>query len=78
MRWTEIYEAKDVTQDIIEAAEMIYDGWFSSEDRIDWEDFFTRLDGFKLLDGTRADLGGEENSSAIKAIKQHINEYKAL
>jgi hypothetical protein len=73
--YTSPISAADVTEEILEAAEAIYDGWFADEQRIDWENFFDRLDGIPLDDGTVLDLGMDTMSPAIKAIKSHIRTY---
>lgn len=77
-RYTAIYEAADVTAEIFEAAESVFDGWYADVPRIDWNDFLDRLDGMSLEDGSTLDLGENMMSPAIKAIKTHIRRYRTL
>lgn len=74
--YTTIKAAGDVTPEILEAAEHIFDGWYAEESRVDWEDFLDRLDGIPLNDGTTLDIGADVLSPAIKAIKAHIRKYR--
>lgn len=76
--YTTVVSADDVTNEIREAAESIYDGWFADSERIDWENFLDRLEGIVLNDGTELDLGTDTQSPAIKAIKAHIRAYAKL
>lgn len=66
----------DLTDEILHAAEYVYDGWYADAPRIDWLEFMDRLDGTPLADGSTLDLGGTMHSPAILAIIEHINEYK--
>lgn len=74
--WTTVTAAEDVTEEILNAAESIFDGWYADEPRIDWEDFLDRLEGIPLDNGTRLDLGRDMMSPAIKAIQKHIRAYR--
>lgn len=69
-RYTEVTAREDVTQEILDLAE--YAASFQ-DDRIDWEDVWDRMDGAMLSDGTRLDLGRSSDSSAMRAIRRHIN-----
>jgi hypothetical protein len=75
--YTTVTTEADLTSEILEAAEGIFDGWYADETRIDWEDFLDRLDGIPLNDGTTLDLGDSVVSPAVKAIKAHIRRYAA-
>jgi hypothetical protein len=68
--YTRVTEADQVTGEILAAAEET-ETWFG-DDRIDWEDFWDRLDGYYLRDGTQLDLGGSLNSGAMRKIRRHI------
>jgi hypothetical protein len=61
------------TAEMLEVAESIYDGWYADEPRIDWEDFFDRME-----DGSDIDLGDDMLSPTIKAIQKHIRAYRKL
>lgn len=73
MEIIEILEAEQVTEEMFEAAEGVFDGWYAEEARIDWTDFFERLEN-----GVPWDFGSDWNGPAIKAIKAHIRAYKKL
>ena len=69
---------EDVTEEILQVAEDILDGWFSDVTRIDWDDFLDRLDGTHLdgHENRELDLGYEQDSPAIRKIKAHINRIR--
>lgn len=69
--WTEVITAEEVTAQVLDAAEEIYDGWFADEERIDWHDFLDRLERMFFYD-----LGSSTESDAIKAIKKHVRKIK--
>lgn len=73
-RWVEIIEAAHVTQEVLDAAEEIYDGWFADASSIDWDDLLDRLEGTHLdeHEGRKIDLGPQNDSPAIRRIKRHI------
>lgn len=73
-----VTEADDVTEDVLESAEKVYDGWFADADRIDWDDFISRLENRGLEDGTELDLGDSMLTPAIEKIKRHIRTYRRL
>lgn len=60
-----------VTDEIVQAAQEIVDGWYP-KGRIDWEDVWDRLDGASLEDGTVLDLGDNLLSPALVYIKKEI------
>jgi hypothetical protein len=72
-----VVTADDVTEEILEAAESIHDGWFPVG-RIDWESLLDRLDGMELDDGATLDLGEDLLSPAIRKIKAHLRAHRAL
>jgi len=69
---------EDVSEEVLRVAEDIFDGWFSDEARIDWEDFLDRMDGTHLdgHGGRELDLGSQADSPAIRKIKAHINRIR--
>ncbi len=77
-QWTTVTEADQVTDEILTLAEGIYDGWYADAARIDWVDFIDRMEGRRLDDNTKLDLGGDMASPAIRRIKKHINDYRKL
>jgi hypothetical protein len=74
--WTEIRTAADVTPEILDLAEHIEAGWWSGDARIDWGEFVDRMDGARLKDGTRLDVGADLDSPAIRKIKKHIRDLR--
>lgn len=76
-RWTTIHDYEDVSEEIIRLVHGIVDGWYS-EGRVDWEDFWDRLEGSFLRDGTRLDLGSDLSSPALKRLKKIALDYKKL
>ena len=64
-----INQAEDVTFDCLCAAEDIYDGWFSNDERIDWDSFWDRLDRYGFAVAS-LDCG------ASKKIQRHIRKFK--
>lgn len=59
--------------DLLVAAEGIYDGWYAGASRVDWEDFL-----FRLEDQTGFELGDSMDSPLIRKIKRHIAAYRKL
>jgi hypothetical protein len=76
-KWVTVTKAEEVTPDILEAAESIFDGWYADEARIDWTDLLDRLEGAEYVDlGGRLDLGDSMSSPAVLKIKAHIRAYR--
>lgn len=72
-----IHDAADVTDEIIELAHGIVDGWYP-EGKIDWTDFLERLERRTLDNGDTIDLGTDWQSPAIRKIQREIREYRRL
>lgn len=68
-----VTSAQDVTEDMLESAESIFDGWYSDSGRIDWTDFFERLESYGDWD-----FGSDWMSPAITRIKKHIAAYRKM
>ena len=65
----------DVTDAVLKAAEECWEGWFSNEDRIDWEDFLDRLaDPYGHGEAGAFDFD-EYDNPAIRKIQRHIRKY---
>jgi hypothetical protein len=77
MTWTTITNSDDVTEEIIEMAHLIVDGWYSNCNIV-WDDFLDRLESYQLSDGSYPNLGTNESSAAIRKIKREARKYKAL
>lgn len=76
---TTIIAAEEVTPEILEVAESVYDGWYADRGRVDWTDFLERLEKMVTFDdGTRLDLGESLTSPAILKVKRHIDAYRKL
>lgn len=78
MNYTTVFDAADVTTEILEIAESIYDGWYADGHTIDWLDFLDRLDGSTLADESTLDLGSDLSSPAAVKIRRHIQAYRKL
>lgn len=76
--WRAVTAAEDVTKEILDQAEEVFNGWYANESRVDWDDFLYRLDGMDLADGKKLDLTSDMMTPAVKAIKKHIGEYRKL
>lgn len=74
-----IQTAKDVTPEILLAAEQTFDGWFDNDEPIDWESFIDKLaDPYGHNDaGAGAFDFNENDNSAIRKIQRHIRKYKS-
>lgn len=74
MDFNEAHRSTKPLEDFLaEAAEDIYDGWFSDDSRIDWDLFIDRLE-----EHTEIDFGSDMTSLLIKAVKRHIRAYRKL
>jgi hypothetical protein len=67
--WTSPTQAADVTDEMVEIAREIVDGWYQ-EGRVDWEDVWDRMDGAELADGTHLDLGTDLGTPALAKLKR--------
>lgn len=66
-----INTAEDVTATCLARAEEIYEGWFDTDEPVDWESFWDRLDHIGWSVATL-------DCAAAKKIQRHIRRYKAL
>ncbi len=79
METTPVVQANQVTEEILQFAYDVVDGWYQGTSRMtisDWEDLLDRIDGLELEDGTILDLGKNMLSPAIKKIKAHVRDYR--
>lgn len=67
--------AQDVTEEMVDEAWEIVDGWFQDA-KIDWERVWDRLDGMELKDGTYLDLGTDLGSPALRKIQAEIRKIR--
>lgn len=77
LRFTEIRTAQDLTAELREMIRSIVDGWYP-EGRIDWPNFFDRLEDLTLADGTHPDFGEDPQSGAVLEIRKYVNAYRRL
>jgi len=63
--------AADVTAEVLADAERVYDGWFSGDDRIDWEDFVDRLAQYGAVSNPAYDFDAYDDPS-VRKIQRHI------
>lgn len=68
--------AEDVTEELVQLAVDIVDGWYS-EGRIDWEGVYDRLERNRTLeDGRGIDLGTDLGSPALAALKRRVRDAR--
>lgn len=76
--YVEPHDAADVTDEMLGLAEEVYDGWFDSDEAIDWEEFIDRLCNMGYLaDGTKLEFDTYD-CPAVNKIKRHIRNYRNL
>lgn len=71
-----IVEESDLTEEILRAAEDVHDAYFADDKRVDWEDLWDRLDGYRLDDNTRLDLPDQLDSPVFTALKKHLKQHR--
>lgn len=76
--YTAVTSADDVTPELLEEAERLYDSFYGDREQLDVVDFIDRLDGMQLPDGARLDLGVSFTSPAIVKIMRHVRAYSRL
>ena len=74
-KYRKITEESDVDSEVLAAAEYA-ESWFT-DDRIDWDDFIDKMDGYHLKDGSVIDMGPSMDTPAIRAIKRYIKKLRA-
>ena len=70
IRWVTINTADDVTSEVLLAAIEVFEMWHDDDERIDWQDFWDRLEAIFGFDVTNAD------SSAARKIQQTVREHR--
>lgn len=73
-----IESAADVTEEILEIAEEVEQGWFADEPQMDWERFWEKMDGYEVKehDGREIDLGTANDTPAMRKIVKHIQRWR--
>jgi hypothetical protein len=66
--------ANEVTEEIIEEAYQIADGWYQGQ-RIEWDDLLDRLEGMEV-NGKELDLGTDTLSPFIVKLKREVNKRR--
>jgi hypothetical protein len=66
-QWTKIATADDITADVLAVIEMVHDGYYADEPRIDWYAFLDRVERTGMYD-----LGAQMDSPVVKAIKKIV------
>lgn len=72
MGFIDVIEADDVTDEVREHAKSIYNAFFFTQTRIDWDRFFDKLERRVLDDGSEINLGEFSDSPAIREIREYI------
>lgn len=65
-RMRTVIAAKDVTQEDLDEALSIVEGWYN-EGRIDWDDVWERMERYSDLD-----LGPEMDSPAMRKMQRYV------
>lgn len=69
--------AQEVTEEMLRIAEETFDGYFESDERIDWEEFIDRMVAYGYLaDDARLEFSVYD-SPAIRKIQKHVRRYRA-
>lgn len=63
--------AADITEEIVEAAYEIGEGWYQNV-RIDWEELLYRLEGMELKDGSTLYLPDQMDAGSIREIQKRV------
>lgn len=76
----EVIAAIDVNDEILDAVQEVEESWFADEPRIDWGDFWDRLDGYEIASygGRELDLGTETDTLAMRKIQKHVRYLRSL
>lgn len=61
-----VVEARDVTEDLLEEAVSIVEGWYP-DGRVDWANVWDRMEQYSDLD-----LGTQIDSPAMRKMKRHV------
>lgn len=69
-------EADDVTPQMLELAEQVFDGFFADESHIDWDEFLDRMAKYSLIEDAPWEFD-ETHNAAVRKIKRHIRQYRA-
>jgi hypothetical protein len=69
--------AQDVTQDILDDAEQVYNGWFAGVERIDWDDFIDRLSDQYGPRGNPPYEFETYDDPAVNKVKRYIRQARA-
>ena len=74
---TEIFDAADVTDEILVIAKALDDRWFANYVWIDWTEFFRDLNGSVIPStGRELELGDEGTSAAMHRIQRCIQKRR--
>lgn len=60
----------EVTPQLADIVELVYEGWWEDEPRIDWHAFLDRVESFGF------DLGSDMESKVIKDIKKQVKRLR--
>ena len=68
-------EASEITPEMLMMAEEVYDGWFSDDEAIEWDEFLDRMAGYSLQEDPPWEFDSTDNA-AVRKVKRHIREYR--
>ncbi|MFI9271810.1 hypothetical protein ACIGXM_13985 [Kitasatospora sp. NPDC052896] len=66
----------DVTDELVEMAFEICDGWYQNT-RIDWENVLERMEKYGMGDGRGLDWGTEMSTPAIEQLKRRVRKMRS-
>jgi hypothetical protein len=71
----EVVSEFDVTSEVLDAAYAVYDGWYGSGFKIDWFDFWDRLESQFLPGDKMIDMGTAVDTPAMRKIQAAVRAY---
>ena len=70
---TRAIATREDADSIAEMVERVFDMWFASKPRVDWEEFLDRMESYYDID-----MGENMDSPAIRRIKGMVRELRRL
>jgi hypothetical protein len=67
---TTYIKVTEVTPQLADIVELVYEGWWEDEPRIDWHAFLDRVESFGF------DLGSDMDAQVIKDIKKQVKRLR--
>jgi len=74
--WTEPETAADLTEEMLAALRDSLE-WQDNAPRVDWDEVWDRLDGTRLVDGTRLSLPTDTSSPVYRRLTSEGRKWRA-